>query len=102
MLKVYGWCQKAPKKHHTIPADVLPNDNEALFLIVVSCLQVDPIPHSFNLVSSSPTSSSPHPYVRFVVVLQYDCVLQKLEKLSYVFFSFPYMYALEGILESRL
>ena len=31
MLKVYRYCHKAPKKHHTIPADVLPNDSDALF-----------------------------------------------------------------------
>ena len=27
MLKVHRKCHKAPKKHHTIPADVLPNDS---------------------------------------------------------------------------
>ena len=26
-------CHKAPKKHHTLPADVLPNANEALLKI---------------------------------------------------------------------
>ena len=26
-------CHKAPKKHHTLPADVLPNASEALFIV---------------------------------------------------------------------
>ena len=30
--KVRRLCHKAPKKHHTLPADVLPNASEALFI----------------------------------------------------------------------
>ena len=36
--KVYRWCNKAPKKHHTFPADVLPNASEALFIFISSIL----------------------------------------------------------------
>ena len=32
--KVRRLCHKAPKKHHTLPADVLPNASEALLFFV--------------------------------------------------------------------
>ena len=63
--------------------------------IVGSCLQVDPIPHSFNSFSSPPPPPPPPPHTRFKGLLihtrKVDHYLPHIKSIIFYHFSFEYV-----------
>ena len=63
--------------------------------IVGSCLQVDPIPHSFNSFSSPPPPPPPPPHTRFkgllIHTMKVDRYLPRIKSIIFYHFSFEYV-----------
>ena len=67
--KVRRQCRRAPEKHHTIPADVLPNDSEALFQKTL---------HFYPTVTTPPAFIMFSVFVKKICCYCYRCVVSRV------------------------